>query len=432
MEHKTSKTIQIESRHGFHILADQFQSDPSFVENFIPFAQATACSHILVEVLDLQALPVSAIRALVENDIAVDVFLKTNLQDDFDLLAYQDFISNLAGLQVSRLILFDRPNQQPFWKPDIWVKPNLVDFFLEKFILLAEQCLEKNIQPSFPPLQPGGDYWDTAFLRLALQTLLDKGKQALLAGLTLSAYTWSYGHPLDWGAGGPERWPATIPYFTPADSQDQLGFRIFDWYETNSKAVLDHTLPIILLQTGRDGEYGKSGADASSNHQVMVLQDILEMLYPEIYGSSLEEQKVLEALPAEIVQCNFLLDLDRETITGLFKPTGTAKFTQRNASAAPEEKSIPPSSNQHYLLLPDESWLSDPFKESALEPFVHQFHPRMGTSLDEALDAREVTLVITAAGEAAEQFDILQQQEHIFLRKMRVEVPAVVEENHDR
>ncbi|NMC46956.1 MAG: hypothetical protein GYA52_09005, partial [Chloroflexi bacterium] len=115
----------------------------------------------------------------------------------------------------------------------------------------------------------------------------------------------------------------------------------------------------------------------------------------------------------------------------LFKPTGAAKLIRHNGSATPEEKSIPLSSSQHYLLLPDESWLSDPSKEAVLEPFIHQFHPSVGTSLDEALDAREVTLVITAADQAAEQFNILQQQENIFLRKMRVEMPAVVEENHD-
>jgi len=430
MEHKTSKTLQITSRHGFHILAEQLQSDPSFIENFIPFAQATTSSHVLVEVLDLQALPVNAIRALVEKGVAVDVFLKMGLREDFDLLAHQDFIDNLSGLHVSRLILFDRPNQQAFWKPEIWVKPNLVDFFLEKFILLAEHCLEKNIQPVFPPLQPGGDYWDTAFLRLALQTMFDKGKQTLLAGLTLSAYAWTCGHPLNWGAGGPECWPATIPYFTPADSQDQLGFRIFDWYKTNCQAVLEHALPIMLLQAGCDEEYGTSTTHLAPSHQAAVLQDILQMLYPEAYGSQ-EKENTLEALPPEVIQCNFLLDLDRETITALFKPTGAAKLIRHNGSATPEEKSIPLSSSQHYLLLPDESWLSDPSKEAVLEPFIHQFHPSVGTSLDEALDAREVTLVITAADQAAEQFNILQQQENIFLRKMRVEMPAVVEENHD-
>lgn len=430
MEHKTSKTLQIASRHGFHILAEQLQSDPSFIENFIPFAQTTTSSHVLVEVLDLPALPVSAIRTLVEKSIAVDIFLKMDLREDFDLLAYQDFIDNLAGLQVSRLILFDRPNQEVFWKPEMWVKPNLVDFFLEKFILLAEYCLEKNIQPVFPPLQPGGDYWDTAFLRLALQTMFDKGKQALLAGLTLSTYAWTHGRPLNWGAGGPERWPATIPYLTPADSQDQLGFRTFDWYKTNCQAVLDHTLPILLLQAGRDQEYGRSTTHLSPSHQVAVLQDILQMLYPEAYDS-LEKDNTLEPLPAEVIQCNFLLDLDHETITALFKPTGTAKFSTHSVSAVPEEKSNPVSSSQHYLLLPDESWLSDPFKEAALEPFIHQFHPSVGTSLDEALDATEVTLVVSAADQATEQFDILQQQEHIFLRKMRVDVPVVAEENHD-
>ena len=37
------------------------------------------------------------------------------------------------------------------------------------------------------------------------------------------------------------------PYFTPESSEDQLGFRIAEWYLTLSETILDKKLPILLL-----------------------------------------------------------------------------------------------------------------------------------------------------------------------------------------
>ncbi|MFN3309684.1 MAG: hypothetical protein ACK44E_10810, partial [Anaerolineales bacterium] len=91
--------------------------------------------------------------------------------------------------------------------------------------------------------------WDTAFLRLALESLERRRHQWLLDDLILSAYVHLYdpSRPLNWGAGGPERWPKTKPYQDSVYSQDHRGLYIADWYETLARATVGKSLPIILM-----------------------------------------------------------------------------------------------------------------------------------------------------------------------------------------
>ncbi len=62
--------------------------------------------------------------------------------------------------------------------------------------------ISAGLQPIFPPLEPGGDYWDTAFLEAALASLKRRAPD-LINQIVLALYAWTYDQPLDWGAGGP-------------------------------------------------------------------------------------------------------------------------------------------------------------------------------------------------------------------------------------
>ena len=148
------------------------------------------------------------------------------------------------------MALFDRPNIRSNWSPAAWAQMDLVERFLDQFLPLAESALDEGLVPIFPPLEPGGDYWDLSFLQSALRGMQRRGRNRLLDRLALGAYAWTGNRSLDWGAGGPERWSKVTPYFTPADSEDQLGFRIFDWYLSVSQRVLGRRLPVFLLRTG--------------------------------------------------------------------------------------------------------------------------------------------------------------------------------------
>ncbi len=158
--------------------------------------------------------------------------------------------SSYARWGVQYVALYDRPNSRSNWSPAAWAQMDLVERFLDQFLPLAESALDEGLVPVFPPLEPGGDYWDISFLQSALRGMQRRGRSRLLDKLALGAYAWTGNHSLDWGAGGPERWSKVTPYSTPADSEDQLGFRIFDWYLSVSQRELGRRLPLFLLRTG--------------------------------------------------------------------------------------------------------------------------------------------------------------------------------------
>ena len=151
---------------------------------------------------------------------------------------------------VQYVALLDRPNSRSNWRPAAWAQMDLVERFLDQYVPLAESAMDEGLVPVFPPLEPGGDYWDLSFLQSALRGLQRRGQNRLLDQLALGAYAWAGNRSLEWGAGGPERWREVAPYSTPAGSEDQCGFRIFDWYLAISQHELGKRLPLFLLRVG--------------------------------------------------------------------------------------------------------------------------------------------------------------------------------------
>jgi hypothetical protein len=76
--------------------------------------------------------------------------------------------------------------------------------------------------------------------------MLRRGHRSLVEDLHLAIYARTFGKPLEWGYGGPKKWAANRPYNTPDDSQDQIGFRTFDWYAATAESVVGKTLPMIV------------------------------------------------------------------------------------------------------------------------------------------------------------------------------------------
>jgi hypothetical protein len=62
---------------------------------------------------------------------------------------------------------------------------------------------------------------------------------------------------------------------------------------------------------------------------------------------------------------------------------------------------------------------------------MNKFHPHTGVSVNEALDASEVTLLVTEYDDMQEKMNILAQNESILVRRMRVEPSLYVEERND-
>src|SRR5512147_276141 len=190
------------SRLGFHYYPDTLHYRASDLFTWLPELKAMGAGWLTLVAPPNYAIPEPFLHGLLA--AGIEPILHFNLplchqtHDDTLGLLFRAY----AGWGVRYVVLFDRPNQRNAWPISAWAQSDLVERFLDIFLPIANAALQAGLIPVFPPLEPGGDYWDTAFLRLALEGLERRGQEELLQELHLSAYAWADERPLEWGAGG--------------------------------------------------------------------------------------------------------------------------------------------------------------------------------------------------------------------------------------
>lgn len=287
---------------------------------------------------------------------------------------------------VKYIILFDRPNQQECWSSEAWAQSDLPERFLDGFLSLAEAAVAVGLMPVFPPLEPGGDYWDITFLGSALDGIKRRASQPLQDRLILSAYARLNGRPLSWGRGGPQSWPEAQPYHTPETSQDQLGFRIAEWYSTISETVLEKKLPLLMLGI-------RGPAPAGSDLAVTLVNGARLIARKKVDGHA--------PLPEEVIGGAFWLlsgDNDSSEVEfSWYTPEGSPKpvveLFSRKEESLPTPKGPGEFRFSHYLLLPSFEWGVADWHLNITRSFIKRHRPTVGFSLEEALQAEQVTVV---------------------------------------
>ncbi len=394
------------TRYGFYYYPDTLHYQDNDIISWIPELQALNASWLtLLAPLD-RMIPESFIRTIIDHGIQPVIHMPLPTQVERGIEPGELFTA-YASLGIRYLVPFDRPNLIRNWSPSNWARNNLVERFLDLYIPVAETARQAGLIPGFPPLEPGGDYWDTAFLYSALQGLQRRGLSALLDQLVLTAYAWPGNRSPNWGAGGPERWPQTRPYQTPQNSEDHLGFRIFDWYLAICNAALGVTRPILLLGAGsRIGDQPDPNSPAVDVHahtwQNMTLVRLMS-------GPTQD----YDPIPPEVLACNFwLLSASAEhpeIENAWYRPdhsqlpiVQTIKDWVANRSIAPKtlSKMVPASSRDnaharsidHYLLLPTREWGEADWHLDAIRPFITKYQPTVGFSPHEASHAKKVTI----------------------------------------
>ncbi len=197
----------------------------------------------------------------------------------------QQAIASYANWGVRMVVVGDRSNLRQQWSPAAWARGGLVEQFLDRYVPIWQSQLNHGLPPVFPPLEPGGDYWDTAFLQSCLTSLLRRGQENLARELILGIYAWTYDKPLDWGSGGPDAWPESRPYITPKGSQDQIGFCIADWYEAIARKVIGTELPLFVL--GGGVEPAKPLAERDPQGEAEIHAAIAESVLANTYSEKL-------------------------------------------------------------------------------------------------------------------------------------------------
>jgi len=331
------------------------------------------------------AVPEDVIQCAINNQLKPIVHFTTTLPT----AQYFGEISYLFDLYkkwgVESVILGDKPNIRDSWGMVEWHHEDLVNQFLNRFVPLAQHSVEVGLPPVFPPLQPGGEFWDTAFLELALEGLIKRQVLDVLDDLMLSSYGYTFNKPLTWGRGGPERWSISKPYSTPEGQEDQLGFYNFEWMQVVSQKVTRKNLPVMILDAGSPGKGNSENYLESVNKILNACQK------GQSNGGRIGDELEING---SVASCVFSLDTLEKSHDGKLDISTLEKIFGHHS--VQEKIDVSHDSNKkllhHYLLLPKhESGVSDVVLNK-VRPFIKKYQPTIGFSLDEASLAQKVSI----------------------------------------
>jgi len=432
MEHHFVKPSNLKShRLGFHYYPDSVHFRFEDLQNWLPDLKAMGVSWLVLQGELKRAIPEDFITGLLQEEIEPIIHLPLSLTNPIVPEQIEPLLEVYAKWGVNYVIFFDRPNSRSAWGDVAWSQKNIVKNFVDQFFPLAECAYRHGLTPVLSPMEPGGPYWDTVFLREALELMNDRDLNGILGHMALSAYGWSWGRPLNWGSGGPERWPLTKPYRVPAGSEDHRGFRIYDWYQSIANCVLQKPCPIILLQTGLMADPYKGKRD--SNEVMLNKDNILKINFllnnENVYDTS-HNSEHLEAIPEDILCCNFWLfgsNLENQfstlnwffdhqqfsAIVQSFVDHHNEIFSSEGNHEIDEGKTITSEKQsfilKRYLLLPSIESVFQPFQQESVQNYIARYQPSIGFSVEDASKAAVVTIVNQSSFSEAE-LEILYQR----------------------
>ncbi len=416
------------SRIGFHYFPNTLHFSEKDADTWIPELQSLNAGWLLLTSESDRAIPESFFGSLRDAQIEPIIQFTKGLEKRLETTDMRTLLQAYARWGVHTVSFFDRPNSRSSWPVSEWAQNGLVERFLDRYIPLASLALECEIVPLFPALEPGGNFWDTAFLSLALQSLARRNRIDLLDNLVLSAYAWTHNKSLNWGAGGPERWSDARPYFTPPGEEDQMGFRAYEWYTATASVIVQKSVPIILVGAGVPHEPQSSvHKDWPDDKHTEICLAITQLLRNEPASDPDKPTSPLEPMSNSVLAANFWLLTDEtgspHTADAWFRPDGSTRQivaelkgkinttkTIRAEMPPDNAKGIVSDSHpiEHYLLLPSYEWGVADWHLDVIRPFVKKYRPTIGFSFQQASLAERVTVIGNTQSFSDEQLESLR------------------------
>jgi hypothetical protein len=373
-------------RIGYHYYPDAAHYTARDLETWLPILESLGAHWLILHATADRAVPEAFIRGLKQAGIEPVVHIPCPI-GGHSPEELSTILPSYARWGVRYVVVFDRPNMQQSWQASAWAKSGLVERFLDTALPVLQLEHQVGLQPVFPPLEPGGDYWDTAFLEAALGAIARRGKSALLDDMALSLYAWTGDHDLDWGAGGPQAWPEARPYNSPEGTQDQRGFRIFDWYSAIAEKTLERSLPMLVIAGGATGETEGTGLGPSKSI------DLNLSIVRALQGGG---------VPSDVLNFSFYLlaaaESSPEADKAWFPPSGkpqpivgAMRDFLRRAAKMPDASRA--KALEHYVLMPAPQGAADIFQWASIGEYAISERAAVGFSPVEARLARRVTLV---------------------------------------
>jgi hypothetical protein len=234
---------------GFHWFPDRYHYEKGYFDTFVPELKAMGASWLLVLSDGLNTIPDWFLRGLIEQNIEPIVRIYTTSVAFIDQAGLRRVCKHYASLGVHYVHVFNEPNLQIEWAE--WNPKNLPARFMDYLMPCLETMYSvEGIVPVFTPLAPGGDYWDTSFLKEALAILNQKGKKYLYDKMAIGIHNYAFNKPLAFGKGGSSRWTCAKPYQRPPGCEDHTGFYLFEWYDEIVRQRAGRRLPLIGCENG--------------------------------------------------------------------------------------------------------------------------------------------------------------------------------------
>lgn len=377
---------------GFHYFTDMEHYRLQDALDFIPLIKSVRGTFLFLPVYSSIAIPEYFLSAWIAESIQPIIHLKIpieNASQNHDLYL---LIETYAKRGIKHLIFFDRPNMRRAWPPPVWVLSNLVERFVDQILPLFEFANKLGVLPVLPPLEPGGDYWDTLFLKSTLQALQRRNAHLQFG---YSAYGWTCGHPLNWGAGGPERWPLSLPYHPIQGNEDHRGIRIFEWYSSIAKSFgFDH-LPLFILDSG------KPDTPLNSFEEWQAIEILNLIRSEQAAGKDIDVQTLGLWMPGKMDSAEFQRGIEKiKEWQDRLEAKNTAQAVHPNSASVIE----------HYVLVGDSHPAITDWRLRASHAFVLKHKATLGFSLQQASKAKRVTILATEEEIPEENLNDLRHQ----------------------
>ncbi|MCD6355880.1 MAG: hypothetical protein J7L66_01235 [Anaerolineaceae bacterium] len=406
------KTKKINSRLGFHYFLDSERFQDTDAEFWVNILHKFNTKWLVIKNPKNRAVPEEFIRRIEKNNINIVLDLNQDLKNNTDFAGIRTLIEVYGKWGVKYAYLYQKPNSFTSWTEKDWDSLDIVKEHFKKFYRFADICIANNVKPIFSPLYPGGNYWDLAFLEKSLSLISLNCSQAVVRNLILSAYGWDWGHSINWGAGGKSKWPAAGPFSKNKDTQNQQGFRTYQWYLEISEKILGQKPPIIILEAGKPGEPISNFLNTAENYapKVKIISRLLSGV--NVYSPH-DSNHLLASIPKEVIACTFfILSADHESDLLPYRwfaadgsPLKPAQIiTNKNLSVFGKNngsnKSIKNNGNStvqfkynRYLFISKPLRRQMPTLLEKLDPYIRKYRPHIGFSLLEASNAAYVLII---------------------------------------
>ncbi|MFQ6015014.1 MAG: SpoIID/LytB domain-containing protein [Anaerolineae bacterium] len=271
---------------GFHWYPDYWHYSQRELDLFIPKLKGIGASWLTVLSPFPEPIPESFIKGLLEAWIEPVIRIYTRFVEPLDQSQLRRLCQTYAGWGAHYIHVYNEPNLAVEWAE---FDPRALP---DRFMDHALPCLETmygvdGIIPLFTPLAPGGNYWDTDFLRTCFELIIIRGKSYLLDKLALGIHNYAFNRPLTWGQGGRSRWPEAQPHNTPPGSQDHMGFYLFEWYDEIVRPRAGRSLPMICSENGTlmgnrtDSNYPAVDPESHAQRSVEMSRLVMEGRVPQ-------------------------------------------------------------------------------------------------------------------------------------------------------